>query len=142
MEYRNIVRLALKGRSVNQAAKDWGIPQKSLDTYVKAERLPDYATAFLMANEAGVEPGVMFAALAMETAKRKNRPAPALAAVLLAVAIVGNFVSPSPAEAAMTQGAGGPETLCIMSNGRRKFYLALRRTIQALMPTAALTATG
>lgn len=35
-------------------AKAWGLKQQTLDRYVKGTHLPDYRTAMLMAQEAGV----------------------------------------------------------------------------------------
>jgi hypothetical protein len=71
MSYQELIAAALKGRSVNRAAKDWGVPQTTLDRYTK-DRLPDYYTAWKMAEEAGMEPGEVFALLADEEAKRKG----------------------------------------------------------------------
>ncbi|MCA3182640.1 hypothetical protein [Cupriavidus sp.] len=71
MSYQELIAKALNGRSVNKAAKDWGMPQKTLDRYTK-DRLPDYHTAWKMAEEAGMEPGEVFALLADEEAKRKG----------------------------------------------------------------------
>lgn len=72
MSYQELIARALHGRSVNSAAKDFGVPQKTFESYVKARTLPDYATAFLMAKEAGVDPREMFMALVEEEAKRKG----------------------------------------------------------------------
>lgn len=71
MSYQELIVRALKGRSVNRAAKDWGIPQPTLDRYTK-DRLPDFYTAWKMAREAGIDPGEAFAVLAEEEAKRKG----------------------------------------------------------------------
>jgi transcriptional regulator with XRE-family HTH domain len=69
MTYPELIAKALKGRSVNRTAKDLGIPQKTLDQYTKG-RLPDYRTAFLLAQEAQMEPGDVFKMLAEEEEKR------------------------------------------------------------------------
>lgn len=74
MNYNEMIKRALNGRSVNATAKAWGLPQQTLDRYTKGERLPDYATALLMATEAGIEPGEVLRMLAMEEAKRRSKP--------------------------------------------------------------------
>lgn len=72
MSYKELIEMALHGRSVNQAAKDMAIQQTTLNRYVRGDRLPDYATAFLLAKEAGVDPRDMFLALVEEEAKKKG----------------------------------------------------------------------
>lgn len=72
MSYRELMARALHGRSVNQAAKDMAMQQVTLNRYVNGDRLPDYATAFLLAKEAGVDPREMFLALVEEDAKKKG----------------------------------------------------------------------
>lgn len=72
MSYQELIAKALHGRSVNSAAKAFGVPQKTFESYVKAKTLPDYATAFLMAKEAGVDPREMFMALVEEDARKKG----------------------------------------------------------------------
>ena len=74
MSYLEIVKLALKGRSVNAAAKAWGMPQPTLDEYVKLKRLPNFKTAKIMAEEAGISAGEMLDILAAEEAKKKAKP--------------------------------------------------------------------
>lgn len=73
MNYEKLIELALKGRSVNQASKDWGIPQPTLDKYVRAVTLPDYQTAKILAQESGIEPGEVLDIMARQEAKRKPR---------------------------------------------------------------------
>ena len=72
MEYSEFVAAALKGRSVNSMAKAWGVQQRTLDRYVKGTHLPDYHTAMLMAQEAGVAIDTTFVLLAREESKRKK----------------------------------------------------------------------
>ena len=72
MSYQELIAKALHGRSVNRAAKEMGIAQQTLDRYTKAERLPDYVTAFMLAKEAGIDPREMFIALVEEEAKKKG----------------------------------------------------------------------
>lgn len=83
MNYSEFVAAALKGRSVNSMAKAWGVQQRTLDRYVKGTHLPDYHTAMLMAQEAGVAIDATFVLLAQEESKRKKAGAafavPALA---------------------------------------------------------------
>lgn len=71
MSYLEIVKRALKERSVNQAAKDWGIQQTTLNRYANGTRLPDFMTAKIMASEAGVSAEEMMNALAAEETKMK-----------------------------------------------------------------------
>jgi len=73
MSYLEIVKLALKGRTVNATAKQWGMPQATLDKYAKGTRLPDYLTAKKMAIDAGISSGEMLEVLAAEEAKRKTK---------------------------------------------------------------------
>lgn len=73
MSYLEIVQRALKGGSVNAAAKRWGVPQPTLDKYAKAMRLPDYLTAKKIAIDAGVSAEEMLDALAEEEVKMKAR---------------------------------------------------------------------
>ncbi|WP_454712992.1 hypothetical protein, partial [Cupriavidus nantongensis] len=79
MSYQELIAKALNGRSVNRAAKDFGVPQKTFDRYTKGERLPDYHTALMLAQAAGIDPGEAFLMLAEEEAKRagvQKRPSP------------------------------------------------------------------
>jgi transcriptional regulator with XRE-family HTH domain len=71
MSYLEIVKRALKERSVNQAAKDWGIAQPTLNRYATGKNLPDYLTAKIMAKEAGISAEEMLNALAAEETKMK-----------------------------------------------------------------------
>jgi len=115
MNYRELIARALRGRSVNQTAKDWNIPQKTLDNYVKAERIPDYQTALIIAREAEVDPGEVMLIFARQEAAKKPRRfftemGYATAALMVSVNL---FLTPSPAEAAprIEQPA---RSLCIM----------------------------
>ncbi|QDQ82652.1 helix-turn-helix domain-containing protein [Paraburkholderia megapolitana] len=72
MSYQELISKALKGRSVNSVAKILGIPQPSLDRYVKGTQIPNYDVAFRMAEEAGVPPGEAFKMLADEAKRRKE----------------------------------------------------------------------
>lgn len=71
MTYSELIARALKGRSVNRTAKDLGIPQKTLDQYTKG-RLPNFRTAWRLAEEAEMDPREVFALLAEEDAKRSE----------------------------------------------------------------------
>lgn len=72
MSYRELIDMALHGRSVNSVAKSIGLKQQTLDRYVKGQTLPDYTSAFLLAKEAGIDPREMFLALVEEEAKKKG----------------------------------------------------------------------
>lgn len=73
MSYVEIMKRALKERSVNQAAKDWGIAQPTLNRYATGKNLPDYLTAKIIAEEAGISGQEMLDVLAAEEAKRKTK---------------------------------------------------------------------
>lgn len=73
MEFEQLFANALQGRTLNQAAKDWGVPYTNLQRYSKAERVPDYQTALILAAEAGVSPGEVMQILARLEARKKPR---------------------------------------------------------------------
>jgi transcriptional regulator with XRE-family HTH domain len=73
MSYLEIVKKALNGRTVNAAAKQWGVPQSTLDKYAKGTRLPDYMTAKRIAMEAGISGEEMFNTLAEEEARKRTK---------------------------------------------------------------------
>ena len=71
MVYRDLIAKALQGRSVNRAAKELGIAQKSLDRYVKGDRLPDYTTAAKLAQAANVSLSEVMLIMVEEEQRRK-----------------------------------------------------------------------
>jgi transcriptional regulator with XRE-family HTH domain len=71
MNYREMIDSALKGRSVNSMAKAWGLPQPTLDRYIKGERMPDYNTGLKIAKEAGIDPAEAFEVFAAEERNHK-----------------------------------------------------------------------
>jgi hypothetical protein len=73
MSYAEVIARALKGRSVNQAAKDWHMQQVTLNNYVKGKRLPDWITAKIIALEAGISGDEMLDTLAKEEARLKGK---------------------------------------------------------------------
>ncbi|MCL9828215.1 hypothetical protein [Ralstonia solanacearum] len=73
MSYQELIALALHGRSVNQAAKEMGFHQRTLDRYSKAESLPDYDDALMLAHEAGIDEAEAFKILANEARARKQQ---------------------------------------------------------------------
>src|SRR5438445_551515 len=73
MSYQEIIKRALHGRSVNAAAKQWGIPQSTLDKYAKGDRLPDHLTAKIIMKEAGISAEEMMDTLAEEEEKRRSK---------------------------------------------------------------------
>lgn len=73
MNYKELIDKALKGKSVNRAAHEWGIPQSTLDKVAKGTRLPDYQTGLILAREAGIEPGEVMRICAAEEAQKKPR---------------------------------------------------------------------
>ena len=81
MTYEEFIANALQGRSVNSLAKQWGVPQTTLNGYVLGRSMPDFSTAMIMAKEAGIEEAEAFKLLASEDAKRKNRSEKIMAVV-------------------------------------------------------------
>lgn len=71
MNYQEVMQRALKGRSVNAAAKDMGLPQQSLNRWVLGKNLPDYASAAILAAEARLSLGEMMRVLVDEDQRRK-----------------------------------------------------------------------
>ncbi len=72
MSYRELIEKALHGRSVNQAAKDLGMQQTTLNRYARGDRLPDYDDALRLAHEAGIGEAEAFQILAAEAARKKQ----------------------------------------------------------------------
>lgn len=73
MSYLEIVKLALKGRSVLAASKEWGVPQPTLRKYANGQLLPNYMTAKIIAQEAGISAAEMLETLAEEEEKRRSK---------------------------------------------------------------------
>ena len=73
MSYLELIAQALKGRSVNSMAKEWGIQQTTLNRYKNGKYLPDYDDALLLAHEAGIDEGEALKILAAEAADRKRK---------------------------------------------------------------------
>jgi transcriptional regulator with XRE-family HTH domain len=72
MIYGEMIERALKGQSVNAAAKRWGIPQSTLDRYVKGESLPTFKATLIIAREAEIETEEAVKILAEEEEKKKQ----------------------------------------------------------------------
>jgi hypothetical protein len=71
MDYRDVIAKATKGKSVNSLARAWGVPQKTLESYIKGFTLPDPSTAIILADEAGIDHGKMLEILAHEYKMKK-----------------------------------------------------------------------
>jgi hypothetical protein len=118
MDYEKLMEKVLQGKSVNARAKEIGLPQKSLDQYVKANRLPDCEVAITLANAAGVS--IEETVMAIAAKKAELRPErvhsflrPAMASVLAGIVAVNLFLTPTPSEAApAVKEANG--AICIM----------------------------
>jgi len=132
MNYDEFFEKALAGRSVNQAAKDWGIHQQTLDKWKKHKGLPDYDIAMLMALDAGLSPAEAMKVLARENAIRKQR-APVIAAILAAIAGVNFFVTPSPADASEHHTKQVENTWYYVKR-RRQFLLRAIQAFRRLAP--------
>jgi len=115
MEYEQLFAKALQGRSVNGAAKEWGVPQKTLQQYSKG-RVPDYQTALILSREAQVPAGEVMAIIARLEARKKPRSLfPDLGYQAAALMISVNlFLSPTDANAMQNNALSkqtGPNTL-------------------------------
>jgi hypothetical protein len=55
MEYAELIDRVLQGRTVNATAKAIGVPQPSLDKYVKGLTIPDCDNGYKMVLAAGVD---------------------------------------------------------------------------------------
>ncbi|BCM15195.1 hypothetical protein ACNRBV_04140 [Ralstonia pseudosolanacearum] len=73
MSFREVIAMALHGRSVRQAAMSMGMYQQKLDRFYKGQCLPDYDDAFKIAKESGMDAGEVFKILADEMADRKSK---------------------------------------------------------------------
>lgn len=71
MTYEELIAKAVKGRSVNSLAKEWGIPQKTLDNYVRGTRTPDFHTTLILIKESGYSAERVVKVLADHEASRK-----------------------------------------------------------------------
>lgn len=71
MNYNEFIAKALRGRSTNRAAKELGVPQSTLDKYVRGVRVPDYCTAVKLAKEADVSLGETMLILMEKEASKK-----------------------------------------------------------------------
>lgn len=72
MTYDELIAMALHDRKVNKAASEMGIPQPTLDRYVKGQTLPNYMAALILAREAGTTAAKALEAVAFEEARRKG----------------------------------------------------------------------
>jgi hypothetical protein len=112
MKYEELIALVLQGRSVNATSKAIGLPQRTLDEYVKAKNLPDCERAIVLARAAGVS--IEEAVLAIAAKKAELRPErvhsflrPAMASVLAFAVAVNLFLTPTPANAALPLASQG-----------------------------------
>jgi transcriptional regulator with XRE-family HTH domain len=106
MTYEELIKKVLNGKSVNARAKELGMPQKTLDNYVRGKSAPGCGVTMMLAEVAGVPLAEAVAAVAEQEKKaRPNHTAtflrPAMASVLMAIAVIVNFfLTPQNAEAA------------------------------------------
>jgi transcriptional regulator with XRE-family HTH domain len=71
MSYQELIARALKGRSTNSFAKLCGIPQPSMDRYVKGTNLPTFDMALKLSEESGIDPAETLKTLAEEEKRQK-----------------------------------------------------------------------
>lgn len=99
MNYQDLIAKALEGRTVYQLSKQWGIGQPRLHRYMKGETLPDYETAWKIAEAAGVPPGDAFKVLVEEQRIHTSKQfklqmgfvQPTMVALLATVALTTNL---------------------------------------------------
>ncbi|MFM0731101.1 hypothetical protein PQQ52_11485 [Paraburkholderia sediminicola] len=72
MEYDDLIATAIRGRSVNGLAKTWGLPQKTLENYVKGKSLPSYTALSILAREAGISTAEAVQIMIAEEHRRKE----------------------------------------------------------------------
>lgn len=144
MDYDELIGKVLSGSSVNAKAKELGLPQKTLDQYVKATHLPDCERAILLAKAAGVSVEETVYAIAAKKAElRPERVAPflrpAMASVLSGVMAVSFFLTPPPSQAAPAL-ASSADVICIMSNRLRRISRTCKAWLTALWHSATAPA--
>jgi hypothetical protein len=105
MDYRVFMEKVLAGRSVNATAKALGIPQKTLEGYVKERSFPGCAMTIKLAEAAGISVQEAVDAVAKRESQVRPRlafaaPQFATAGLAAVIVVVTNFLTPSPAEAA------------------------------------------
>lgn len=93
MTYEELIAKVLNGKSINARAKELGMPQKTLDNYVRGRSAPGCGVTMMFAEIAGVSLQDAVAAVAEQEKKaRPNHSAtflrPAMASVLMAVSFV------------------------------------------------------
>ena len=66
-----IIAQALRGRTQNSAATEWGVQQVTLNNYARGVRVPDYQTAILLASEARIGLAEVMKACAIKEAELK-----------------------------------------------------------------------
>lgn len=71
MNYEQFIEKARKGRTVAALAEALGMHKMTLNRYVRGDRLPDYETALMLGEEAGISPGEVMLLLAHEERRRK-----------------------------------------------------------------------
>ncbi|WP_341249656.1 hypothetical protein [Cupriavidus pauculus] len=72
MTYTEFINAALRGRSVNKAAHEMGLPQPTLSNYKLGKHLPSPLATLILAKEAGMSEGEALRVLAEEEATRKG----------------------------------------------------------------------
>lgn len=73
MSFRDVIELALHGRSVRQAALAMGMYQQQLQRFYSGKCLPKYPEAYAIAKESGMDTGEVFKILAEEEAKKSQK---------------------------------------------------------------------
>lgn len=73
MSFREVIELALHGRSVRQAALAMGMYQQQLQRFYSGKCLPKYPEAYAIAKESGMDAGEVFKILAEEEAKKSQK---------------------------------------------------------------------
>lgn len=92
MEYEELIERVLQGRTVNATAKAIGVPQPSLDKYVKRQTIPGCENGYKMVVAAGVDVTEGFRTLANAERQHKLRKQNGFVQIHILHWIVGQMV--------------------------------------------------
>ena len=128
MEYADLMKKALAGKSVNARAAELGVGQKTLDRWVKGDNLPDCDGALILSSATGETIETVVRSIAAKKAELRPERArsflrPAVASVLATIVSVNLFLTPSPAQAAPAK------ALSDISQATTLYYVKLRRRV-------------
>lgn len=114
MNYDELIEKTLRGRSVRKTAEVWGVPQATLDKYMRGVRTPDVHTILKIIDESGVPATEVLEVIAAHERNQSVKNfklqmgfarAGFLAVLATLTLAVNLFLTASPAKAANMQGA-------------------------------------